>query len=329
MVANLACRRTWIPVATCLLLSCSATAWIVLTAGPGHAAQRSAPVVRSQLVWFDRAGKRIEPLGSLADHLGLELSPDGKQVAVAILDPTQGTHDLWLYEVPGGRRTRFTSDPADENWLIWSPDGRRVIFNSFGPERLELHQSPSSEARTEAVLLGDAEGKWPLSWSPDGQFILVVKNSVETSNDVWVLPLSGDRKPYPFLQTIEAENWAAFSPDGKWVAYSSTQTGQAEVYVTPFPARGRQWRVSRDGGSQARWRRDGKEIFYLAPNRTLMAAAINAQGSDFSVGAVEPLFEFRFPYGQYHAFDVSADGQRFLLNRLIVSPGGAAVAALH
>ncbi len=148
------------------------------TARPSHAAQRSAPVVRSQLVWFDRAGKRIEPLGGLADHLGLELSPDGKQVAVAILDRTQGTHDLWLYEVPGGRRTRFTSGPEDENWLIWSPDGRRVIFNSFGADRLELRQSPSSEARTEAVLLDDAEGKWPVSWSPDGQFILVVKNSV-------------------------------------------------------------------------------------------------------------------------------------------------------
>lgn len=307
----------------------SAAAWMVVTTEPGVAAQRAAPVIRSQLVWFDRTGKRIESVGGLADHLGLELSPDGKQVAVPVLDSTQGTHDLWLYDVTGGRRTRFTSDPADENWLIWSPDGSRVVFNSFGRERLELRQSPSSGTRTEEVLLDDAEGKWPVSWSPDGRFILVVKNGSETGNDVWVLPLFGDRKPYPFLQTAVAENWAAFSPDGKWVAYSSTQTGQAEVYVTPFPAKGRQWRVSTDGGSQARWRRDGHELFYLAPDRTLMAAVVNGQGSEFSIGAVEPLFEFRFPYGQYHAFDVSADGQRFLINRLIVSPGGSAVAALH
>jgi dipeptidyl aminopeptidase/acylaminoacyl peptidase len=312
-----------------MLLSCAAAAWIGSMHGSGLAAQRPRPVLRSQLVWFDRAGNRLEPLGNLADHLGLELSPDGRQVAVAILDPSEGTHDLWLYDVPDGRRTRFTSDPADENWLIWSPDGRRVIFNSFGRERLELRHSPSSEARTESVLLDDAEGKWPLSWSPDGQFILVVKNSAETGNDIWVLPLSGDRKPYPFLRTAVAENWAAFSPDGKWVAYSSTATGQAEVYVTPFPAGDHQWRVSDDGGSQARWRRDGKELFYLAPDRMLMAASVSAQGSQFVVDAIEPLFEFRFPYGQYHAFDVSADGQRFLLNRLIVSPGGAAVAALH
>ena len=329
MVANLACRRSLIPVASCMLASCVAIAWITATSSPGLAAQRPRPVLRSQLVWFDRAGKRIEAVGGLADHLGLELSPDGKQVAVPILDRTQGTHDLWLYEMTGGRRTRFTSDPEDENWLIWSPDGSRVVFNSFGRDRLELRQSPSREARTEAVLLDDGEGKWPVSWSPDGQFILVVKNSADTSNDIWVLPLTGDRKPYPYLKTAVAENWAAFSPDGQWVAYSSTQTGQAEVYVTRFPRPDRQWRVSMEGGSQARWRRDGKELFYLAPDGTLMAAAVSAQGAEFSVGAVEPLFEFRFPYGQYHAFDVSADGQRFLLNRLIVSPGGAAVAALH
>jgi dipeptidyl aminopeptidase/acylaminoacyl peptidase len=329
MVANLACPRSLIPLGASVLMWCAGAAWMVAT-GSGLAAQRPAPVLRSQLVWFDRAGTRIESVGGLADHLGLELSPDGKQVAVAILDQAQGTHDLWLYDIASGQRTRFTSDPEDENWLIWSPDGRRVVFNSFGRERLELRQSSASEARTEVVLLEtDGEGKWPVSWSPDGQFILVVKNSVETSNDVWVLPLAGNRKPYPFLRTAVAENWAAFSPDGRWVAFSSTETGRAEVYVTPFPAGGRRWRVSTEGGSQARWRRDGKELFYLAPDRMLMAAAVNVQGADFNVGSIEPLFEFRFPYGQYHAFDVSADGQRFLLNRLIVSPGGAAVAALH
>lgn len=328
MVANLACRRSLIRVAASALVSYATIAWVTIT-GSSLNAQKPVPVLRSQLVWFDRAGGRIAAVGGLADHLGLELSPDGKQVAVAILDSDQGTHDLWLYDVAGGGRTRFTSDPEDENWLIWSPDGKRVVFNSFGRESLELRESPSSEARTDAVLLDDREGKWPVSWSPDGRFILVVKNSAGTSNDVWVLPLSGERKPYPFLQTAVAENWAAFSPDGKWVAFSSTETGQAEVYVTPFPAGGRRWRVSTDGGSQARWRRDGREIFYLAPDRMLMAAAVSGQGAEFTVGPVERLFEFRFPYGQYHAFDVSADGQRFLLNRLIVSPGGAAVAALH
>ena len=167
-----------------------------------------------------------------------------------------------------------------------------------------------------------------MSWSRDGRFVLFVTNSRATSNDIWVLPLTGDRQPYPYLRTEASENWAAFSPDGKWVAFSSTVSGQIEVYVSPFPSTGQRWRVSADGGSQARWRRDGSEIFYLAPDRKLIAASVTTAGGTFTVNGYEPLFEARYPYGAYHAFDVTEDAKRFLVNTLVVDPGPSTVVAL-
>ena len=158
---------------------------------------------------------------------------------------------------------------------------------------------------------------WPVSWAPDGTSILYVTNGRETSNDIWVLPLDGGM-PYPFQQTPASENWAAFSPDGKWVAYSSTASSDIpEVFVTRFPGRGPSWRISADGGSQARWRRDGTEIFYLAPDRRLMAATVAERDGAMAVTRVDPLFTLTFPYGAYHAFDVSADGARFLVNTVL------------
>jgi len=275
------------------------------------------PVARSQLAWFDRRGKRIAVLANLADYGNIELSPDGKRVAVAIAEADRGTRDLWLYDTPSGRRTRFTANAADENWLIWSPDGRRVAFNSTRNGGLDLYQARVSGKKAEEALLVDRLAKWPVSWSADGRFILYVTNSANTGNDIWVLPLFGDRKPYPFVQTEVAENWAAFSPDGRSVAYSSTESGSSEVYVTRFPRSGPKWLVSKGGASQARWRRDGRELFYVAPDRNLMAVPVIRQGSDPEFGVAEALFEIYFPYGQYHAFDVTVDGQQFVVNSLV------------
>jgi Tol biopolymer transport system component len=167
-----------------------------------------------------------------------------------------------------------------------------------------------------------------VSWSRDGKFLLYVTNSPTTGNDIWVLPLTGDRRPYSYLRTAASENWAAFSPDGKWVAYSSTDSGSIEVYVSPFPATGRRWRVSADGGSQARWRRDGREIFYLAPDRRVIAASVSVTGDEVVVNGFDPLFEIRHPYGAYHAFDVTEDATRFLVNTLVAGPGKPEVVAL-
>ena len=290
---------------------------VLLGAAVAGAAQPPPTLILSQLSWYSRSGMPLEKVGPVADHGNFEISPDGSKVAVAVVDQSTRTRDLWIYDVKGGARTRFTTDAAEENWMIWSPDGRRVVLNSFVPGRSRLLESPASGASLTQTLQTDGGGVWPVSWAPDGKSILYVTNGRETSNDIWVLPVDGGM-PYPFQQTPASENWAAFSPDGKWVAYSSTASSDIpEVFVTRFPGRGPSWRISADGGSQARWRRDGTEIFYLAPDRRLMAATVAERDGAMAVTRVDPLFTLTFPYGAYHAFDVSADGARFLVNTVL------------
>jgi dipeptidyl aminopeptidase/acylaminoacyl peptidase len=311
--------RLRLPLVACLLAALT----------PLVAQQRQPPTVLSQLTWFDRAGKQLGRLGPLADHGNLEISPDGSRVAVAVVDRQLRTRDIWMYQTASGARQRFTIDPAEENWLIFSPDGLRVVVNAFGPDRSGLFTSPASSPTPRETLVSDPAGAWPVSWSPDGRSVLFVTNSLRTGNDIWVVSLDGDHTPHAFQRTDAAENWAAFSPDGRWVAFSSTAGSTVpEVYVTRFPTPGEAWRVSADGGTQARWRRDGKEIFYLSPSRQLMSATVTLESDGVTVERVEPLFTLRYPYGAYHAFDVAKDGQRFLVNTSIASPGGAQQAHL-
>ena len=294
------------------------------------AAEQRPPLVLSQLTWFDRTGKQLGKVGPLADHGNVELSPDGARVAVAVADRTLGTRNIWMYETGSARREQFTTDPADENWLIFSPDGSRVVMNAFSPQQSGLFTSPAAMATPRKLLLDAPTGAWPVSWSPDGSSILVVTNSPKMGNDIWSLSLSGDPTPKAFQRSGASENWAAFSPDGRWVAYSSTAGSDVpEVYVTSFPAPGQAWRISADGGTQARWRRDGKEIFYASPDRELMSAAVTLDRDSVKVDRIEPLFTMRYPYGAYHAFDVSRDGQRFLVNTAIGSAGAPQQARLR
>jgi eukaryotic-like serine/threonine-protein kinase len=154
-----------------------------------------------------------------------------------------------------------------------------------------------------------------LSWSTDGRFILYASSGSPTGNDLFVLPLDGDRKPIPFLKTQFFEGFGQFSPDGRWVAYQSDESGKYEVYVAAFPGPVRKWQISTAGGINPRWRRDGTEIFYFAPDNKLMAAAVNGQGVSFEVGTVKPLFQTRTT-GAFNEYDVAPDGQRFLINTL-------------
>ena len=289
---------------------------------PLAAQQRQAPFVLSQLTWFDRAGTQLGKLGPLADHGNLEISPDGSRVAVAVADRALRTRNIWMYNTGSGTREQFSSDASDENWLICSPDGGRVVLNAFCTEQSGLFTSPATAPVPRRLLLDSPGGAWPVSWSPDGSSILVVTNSPKTSNDIWSLSLTGDATPKVFQRTEASENWAAFSPDGRWVAFSSTaESDIPEVYVARFPTPGQSWRISADGGTQARWRHDGKELFYLSPERQLMSARLTLGGDSVKVDRIEPLFTLRFPYGAYHAFDVTRDGKRFLVNTSIASAG--------
>ena len=291
--------------------------------------QTGLDVVRSQLAWFDRAGKRSALLGDQADYQNVALSPDGQRAVVSVLDPARSTNDLWLYDVARGLRTRFTSDPTDEISPIWSHDGSRIIFGSGRKGGIDVYQKPSTGAGSEEMLLEGGLGKFPQSSSPDGRFVLYVSGSgTMRRSDLFVLPLAGDRKPFPFLNTSFVESQGQFSPDGRWIAYMSNESGQFDVYVAPFPGPGRSSRISPAGGGWPRWRRDGKEIFYLAPDNTLMATAVKGQSSPFDVSAARPLFTIRpRPLARLDAYpyDVSRDGQRFLVNTFVEETTSTAI----
>jgi Tol biopolymer transport system component len=314
-------------------MAASAMALTAVTLGAG---QRAPQLVRSQLVWVDRAGKKLATVGGeLADFGNIELSPDRKQIAAAVLNDQTGLRELWLYDAEGRTRTRVDTNNADENWLIWSPDGKRMAYNSQRTRGLDLYGKDVGSTRESLLAVDEARGQWPVGWSPDGKNLLVVTAKAGSDpriadNDIWVLPLGNNDKPYPFLNSDASENWAAFSPNGKWVAFSFKQPGEdTELYVTTFPKAGRRYLVSSRGGFQARWRRDGKELFFLATNGTLTTSLMVAEveggnagdgQGDFEVRNVKKLFDTSIPYPPYHAFDVSADGQRILINSLLLGP---------
>ena len=218
-----------------------------------------------------------------------------------------------MVETARGVLRRFTFDAAIDTFPTWSPDGNRIAFISArkGGGRFDLYQK-SLSGGAEEVLLESSENKNLSDWSPDGGFILYANQSPKTARDVWALPLEGDRKPFVVVQTGFEERIARFSPDGRWIAYESNETGRLEVFVQAFPGPGRNWQISTSGGSVSEWRSDGREIFYLAPDNRIMAAPIvlNAAGPTVDAGNPVPLFPLR-PGASY---TVTPDGQRFLVN---------------
>jgi Tol biopolymer transport system component/predicted Ser/Thr protein kinase len=276
--------------------------------------QTGAETADSQLLWFDRSGKQIGALGDPAAYNALELSPDGKRASVNIPDEAGKGQDIWLYDMARGLRTRFTFGPANVSGSVWSPDGSRIVFNSRRKGSFDLYQKASSGAGSEEKLLEDNLDKYPDSWSPDGKFMLYESLGSSRNSNLFDLPLTGDRKPFPLLQTQFGESNGRISPDDRWVAYNSNESGRNEIYVAPFPGPGGKWQISNTGGVYPRWRHDGLEIFYLTPDNKLMAASVNGKGAGFEVGAIKPLFATRIATRGSYQYDVSADGQRFLVN---------------
>jgi Tol biopolymer transport system component len=192
------------------------------------------------------------------------------------------------------------------------------VFDSDRKGSRNFYLKAADGTGSEELLLESAQNKCANSWSPDGRFLLYRSQEPKTGYDLWVLPLDGDKKPFVFLSTPFEERTGEFSPDGKWVAYQSTESGRYEIYVRPFPGPGGQWQVSTSGGIQPRWRRDGRELYYIAPDGTLMAAAVAANGAAFEPGVPMALFRPRIwgggtNTGSRQQYDVAADG-RFLVN---------------
>jgi eukaryotic-like serine/threonine-protein kinase len=274
---------------------------------------------KTQFTWIDRTGKELGIVGESADQGDLQLSPDGARLAFRQVESRTGAINIWLMDLARGTPSRFTFEQTTDFAPIWSPNGNRIVFASLRDGPPSLFQKVSNSAGNDEPLLQNFIPKLPYDWSRDGRFIIYGVIDPKTSWDLWVLPLEGDRTPIPFLQTDADERQAQFSPNGKWVAYTSIESGRIEVYVRPFPAAAGKWQVSTDGGEQPRWRRDGKELFYLSADHKLMAVEVNTEGPTFEHHAPNALFVTRVggidTPGDYYA--VTADGQRFLLNDLV------------
>jgi Tol biopolymer transport system component/DNA-binding winged helix-turn-helix (wHTH) protein len=276
---------------------------------------------QTQFMWFDRAGRQVSAVGEPGSLGRIHLSPNGERATVAV---TAGSNtNIWIYNVVSGIRTRLTFGPSTDMIGVWSPDGRTIVFDSNRKGHQDLYRNAADGTGSEELLYADSLEKGPSSWSPDGKILLYNALSRESAWDIWALPLERNQlgvaqKPYPFLKTAANEQQAQFSPDGRWVLYQSDESGAGEIYVTRFPVPGGKRRISPAGGGQPRWRRDGREIFYISSDGKLMAAHVRTNGSTLEIGETRPLFMSPLVAGQGFAFDVSPDGQRFLMKTSLV-----------
>jgi Tol biopolymer transport system component len=251
-----------------------------------------------------------------------EFAPDSQRLAIN--RNVQGTPDVWLIELGRGVPNRFTFDPALDSAPIWSPDGNQIVFRSTRNGSYDLFQKPTSGTVEEQPLLLTPENKTPLDWSQNGRFLLYSVQNPKTGSDIWALPMMGERKPFAVLQSAFDEIEGQFSPDSRWLAYASNESGRYEIYVRTFPEAGGKWQVSTAGGRQPRWRRDGRELFYVAPDTRLMAVPVGVAPNAHVLEAGTPvaLFPTRLATGGNIAiagfqaraqYAVAPDG-RFLLN---------------
>jgi hypothetical protein len=281
-----------------------------------------AGAAQSALTWMDRSGKELGRIGDPGVMANPTLSPDGSRVAVDISDQKANNVDIWIESTTGAANSRFTFDPSEEVVGVWSRDGSMLAYRIAAADGTALYIKPTTGLERERKRFTTPKSAMDdflaNSWSLDNRQILCTRQT-SSGDHLELLPAAGG-DPVRFLTTTGNANNGQISPDGKWVVYASDESGNWEIYVTSFPGAAGKWQVSRGGGTEPRWRGDGKEIFYISPSGTLMAVSVNGE-TTFATGTPVALFQVhgRAPISSTDVFtyDVTKDGKRFLVNRYV------------
>ena len=273
----------------------------------------------SELVWTDRNGRRVGQIASAGDFRAVRISPDGRHVAFAIEDRRVGTPDVWIHDVVRDVQTRFTFDPGTDRDPIWSPDSTRLAVRSNRHEKFNVYIRALNGVGSEQLVYDSADNANIHDWSRDQQFMLFtrVAPNGKSGRDIWVLPVDGARAPYPLLEAPRNQDYPRLSKSGRLISYQADDSGRNKVFVMAYPDTGDRWEISPAGGAQPLWRADGTELFYVAPDNTIMAVDVREGTTTVNFGTPRPLFQAPItilPARQPSwTWDVAPDGQRFLL----------------
>ena len=285
----------------------------------------TSAVSQSVLTWYDRGGKELGIVGRPAMMYNPSLSPDGQQLAADISDPIASNDDVWTFDLGAGTSGRFTFGALQETTPVWAPDGGRIAYSTTdaGMEvklTTGLEKERVIAERPAATLMTGGNLILPNSWSRNGEYVLTTNSGTGQEPSYLALFKIGDQKPVRMLAGKGNRTNGQISPDGKWLAYASDESGGWNIYATTFPGAAGKWQVSVGGGTEPRWRDDGKEMFYIDAKSMLTAVSISA-GSTFSSGTPQPLFRVRprppISNTDLFSYDVSKDGSRFIVNRYV------------
>jgi eukaryotic-like serine/threonine-protein kinase len=295
------------------------TAFSAFSVSSGNLLYFNGSVPTTRFTWFDRSGKSLGAVTEPGQYHEPSLSNADSKLLFGGSDGA-APGDIYLQDLSRGSTTRLTFEPGQESSAVFSPDESQIVFTSNRSGANGIYRKPASGAGSDQLLLAETDLAFPDSWSRDGRYLLFEKNGgARTRFDLWVLPMVGDPTPFPYLETAFQESHSQFSPDGRWVAYASDESGRPEVYIQSFPIGNGKWQVSTAGGDQAQWSADGKELFYIAADRNLMAVSINKSAA-LEIGRPEVLFQTNSPItgitDDRNNFVPARDGRRFLINTL-------------